>query len=100
TRSVRRSWLSNPLFSGIYIMTGPVESPPIPIARREHPHKCRRLEPDEDAADDAFGRPDDEELVIHRARIAGIAEEVAQADEHFPSGRAGERHERQRLVHL
>ena len=49
-----------------------------PGSRRE------RSEPNQDSADDALRRPDDEQLVVDGRRIGGIAEQVAQADEHFP----------------
>ena len=42
-------------------------------------------EADEEAADDALGRPDDEQLVVDRGGIVGIAEQIADADAALPS---------------
>src|SRR5262245_4258382 len=57
------------------------------------------LEPQREAADYSLGRANDEEFVVDRLVGRGIAEEVADADEHFPLRRA-EVHKRQRLAHL
>src|SRR6476620_1551955 len=51
------------------------------------------------AADDSFGRANDEELVVDRSGVRGIAEQIPDANEYLPS-RAAERQERQRLVDL
>src|SRR4051794_233312 len=55
-------------------------------------------EPDEEPADDALGRPDDEQFVVDRAGVGRIPEQVPHADQYFPAG-AGEG-ERNRLVQL
>src|SRR4051812_20713873 len=59
-----------------------------------------RSELDQHAANPPLGGADDEQLVVDRAHVVGVAEHVAEADEHFPTRRAAERHERQRLVDL
>src|SRR5689334_21259639 len=68
----------------------------------------RRGRPDElavcsevqrDAAHHAFGRTQDEELVVQGLLGYGIAEEVSNREEHLPF-RAAEVHERQRLTNL
>src|SRR5215212_9549131 len=57
------------------------------------------LELESQSADDALGRVDDEQLVVHRLVRCGLSEEIPDADEHFPFGGA-EIHERERLSHL
>src|SRR5262245_30717348 len=58
----------------------------IPVRiRPRHRRRTRvALEPDQEAADDALRRFDDQEFVVDRSRIRRIAEQVANADEDFP----------------
>ena len=58
------------------------------------------LEPHENAANDPLRGTNDQQFVIDRAGIAGIAEHVAHANEHLPPRRAAERHEGEPLVDL
>src|SRR5712671_2127058 len=57
------------------------------------------LELQRQTADDAFGRVDDEQLVVDRLIRRRLAEEVSHRDQHLPLGVA-EIHERQRLPDL
>src|SRR5689334_12146195 len=62
----------------------------------------RRAEPLEmqgDAADDALGWPNHQELVVERLIAGCVPEEIADREQHFPPGVA-EIHERQRLPDL
>src|SRR5207253_2567660 len=57
------------------------------------------LELQREAADDPLRRADDEQLVVHRLISRGIAEEIADREQHLPLRRT-EVHERQRLAYL
>ena len=58
------------------------------------------LEPHEEAAYDPFRRTHDEQFVVHRGGLARFTEHIAHPDQHFPSRRMAERHERERLIDL
>src|SRR5665213_4047719 len=58
-----------------------------------------RLEAQGQTANHAFGRTDDEQLVVNRLIARGVVEEVADRDQHFPLRRA-EVEKRQRLPDL